>query len=75
MPFLIIAPLLCGGLYLILQGKALKIYLILIPYSFLADHLVRVLKNNKPEALDPELKKVALSTLAVALLTGWAIIS
>jgi 1,4-dihydroxy-2-naphthoate octaprenyltransferase len=47
----------------------LAIYLILLP------HLIRVWKTTNPSALDPELKKVALSTFLFSIiLTIWVII-
>jgi len=43
-------------------------YISLIGFIPLFIHLVNVKKNTNPKALDPELKKVALSTFAIALL-------
>jgi len=43
-------------------------YISLIGFIPLFIHLVKVKKNTNPKALDPELKKVALSTFAIALL-------
>ena len=42
--------------------------LYLIPFSYLLVHLYRVWNQTEPQLLDPELKRVALSTFAMALL-------
>ena len=39
-----------------------------LPYVFLFRHLLKVWKTNDPKMLDPELKKVALSTFFIAVL-------
>jgi len=40
----------------------------LIPFVFLLQHLIVVWKTTEPRLLDPELKKVALSTFLIAIL-------
>lgn len=40
----------------------------LLPYIILIKHLVKVWKTDIPKTLDPELKKVALSTFAISIL-------
>ncbi|RYM32382.1 1,4-dihydroxy-2-naphthoate octaprenyltransferase [Brumimicrobium glaciale] len=40
----------------------------LLPYIILIKHLTKVWKTNIPQTLDPELKKVALSTFAISIL-------
>ena len=42
----------------------------LIPFVFLFLHVRKVMSTRDPKEFDPELKKVALLTFAVALLTG-----
>lgn len=54
------------GFY-ISAGFSKWIYLSLMTSLLLFKHLGFVLKNKSPRALDPELKKVALSTFAIAL--------
>lgn len=49
-------------------------YLFLIVYIPLIKHLVRVYKNRNPTELDPELKKLALSTFALSLLLSLQLI-
>lgn len=43
-------------------------YICLVGFIPLFIHLLKVRKNNNPKLLDPELKKVALSTFSIALL-------
>jgi 1,4-dihydroxy-2-naphthoate octaprenyltransferase len=48
--------------------------LFLVAYIPLTKHLVNVYKNQDPRALDPELKKVALSTFALSVLLALCMI-
>ena len=50
-------------------------YLFLLAYIPLTKHLVKVYKNQEPKALDPELKKLALSTFALSILLGLCMVS
>lgn len=53
-----------------------KDYLLLgIPSLVFVIHLVKVLRTSLPKALDPELKKVALTTFATALLLLFIIVT
>jgi 1,4-dihydroxy-2-naphthoate octaprenyltransferase len=49
-------------------------YLFLLAYIPLTKHLSTVYKNNEPRALDPELKKLALSTFALSVLLALCMI-
>jgi 1,4-dihydroxy-2-naphthoate polyprenyltransferase len=49
-------------------------YLFLIAYIPLIMHLIRVSKNSEPKLLDPELKKLALSTFLLAALLSLSLI-
>ncbi|MES2545890.1 MAG: 1,4-dihydroxy-2-naphthoate octaprenyltransferase [Bacteroidota bacterium] len=49
-------------------------YLFLIIYLPLIKHLIRVYKNTNAKELDPELKKLALSTFALSLLLSLQLI-
>jgi 1,4-dihydroxy-2-naphthoate octaprenyltransferase len=40
----------------------------ILPYVFLFLHIVKVWRTKEPKSLDPELKKVALSTFFIAVL-------
>ena len=50
-------------------------YLFVIAFIPLLKHLHTVYKNNEPRALDPELKKLALSTFALSILLAICMIS
>jgi 1,4-dihydroxy-2-naphthoate octaprenyltransferase len=50
------------------------IYLFLIAYIPLIKHLITVSKNKEPRALDPELKKLALSTFFLSVLLSLGLI-
>ena len=49
-------------------------YLFLLAYIPLTKHLSNVYKNKDPKALDPELKKLALSTFALSVLLALCMI-
>jgi 1,4-dihydroxy-2-naphthoate octaprenyltransferase len=49
-------------------------YLFLLAYLPLSKHLVTVYKNQNPKELDPELKKLALSTFALSVLLSLGMI-
>jgi 1,4-dihydroxy-2-naphthoate octaprenyltransferase len=46
-----------------------------LAYIPLTNHLITVYKNQEPRALDPELKKLALSTFALSILLAVCMIS
>ncbi|MFC5683231.1 1,4-dihydroxy-2-naphthoate octaprenyltransferase [Flavobacterium sp. MAHUQ-51] len=50
------------------------LYLFLVAYIPLIKHLIRVSKNKEPRDLDPELKKLALSTFALSVLLSLCMI-
>lgn len=50
-------------------------YLFLLAYIPLIKHLIVVHKNEEPKTLDPELKKLALTTFALSLLLSFCMIS
>jgi 1,4-dihydroxy-2-naphthoate octaprenyltransferase len=50
-------------------------YLFLLAYIPLVKHLITVYNNQDPKALDPELKKLALSTFALSTLLAICMIS
>ena len=49
-------------------------YIFILAYIPLITHLVTVYKNKNPKELDPELKKVALSTFALSVLLSLSMI-
>lgn len=65
---LIIVAFVMMLIYLALSPRSGFEYLALIAFVPLFLHLKTVIKNKTPQSLDPELKKVALSTFFLALL-------
>jgi 1,4-dihydroxy-2-naphthoate octaprenyltransferase len=56
--------------YAFINGKTNASFLFLIAYIPISIHFYTVLKNNNPEKLDPELKKMSIYTLFFSLLFG-----
>ncbi len=67
--FLIITPFILLTLYCLLIDKmnALGFIILFIPMFF---HLKKVIKTSEPKELDPELKKVALTTFFISIVLG-----
>ena len=66
--FLILSGILCIYLYGFLSSfKALNYLIIFPPILFLIIHLLKVYHINEPVNMDPELKKVALSTFLLSI--------
>lgn len=72
--FLIISAMLLVLVFAILNKFHFDQYIFLIAYIPLIKHLNTVRKNKDPRALDPELKKVALSTFALSVLLSLCLI-
>ena len=82
--FLIISAMILVLLFAIIFDFSLRdpnpetfnfdIYIFLIAYIPLMLHLKRVAKNTNPQLLDPELKKLALSTFLLAILLSLSLI-
>lgn len=72
---LIITAMLCVIVFAVLSGYKFDQYLFLLAYIPLIKHLNTVYKNQNPKLLDPELKKLALSTFLLSLLLTICIIS
>lgn len=68
--YLIIASFLCALLFVVIQYQSPFQFLFLIAYIPIFKHLFTVIKNKNPQDLDPELKKLALSTFLFAILLG-----
>ncbi|MBT8265201.1 MAG: 1,4-dihydroxy-2-naphthoate octaprenyltransferase [Bacteroidia bacterium] len=68
--FLIISALIIGLLFGVLYYTAPLNLIFVFAYIPLIKHLFTVIKTSKPEALDGQLKVLALSTFAFALLLG-----
>ncbi len=68
--YLIIASFLCALLFVTIEYQSPFQFLFLIAYIPIFKHLLTVVTNKNPEDLDPELKKLALSTFLFAVLLG-----
>lgn len=72
--FLIITAMLLVIAFAIVDDFHFDQYLFVFAYIPLVKHLITVSKNKDPKALDPELKKVALSTFALSVLLALCMI-
>lgn len=72
--FLIISAMVLVMLFAILNNFNFDQYLFLVAYFPLTKHLITVYKNQEPRLLDPELKKLALSTFLLSVLLSLALI-
>lgn len=59
-----------SGLYGVLYFASFYNLIYVLAYIPLINHIIKVLKNTDSKILDPELKKVALTTFALAILMG-----
>ena len=67
--FLIMGGIICLAIFISKQNSVLA-YIGLLPCIFLILHLNKVMQTKNPADFDPELKKVALSTFALAVFTS-----
>ena len=72
--FLIIGAMVLVLIFALLSHFHLDQYLFLIAYLPLVKHLITVRKNQNNKLLDPELKKVAMSTFALSVLLALCMI-
>jgi 1,4-dihydroxy-2-naphthoate octaprenyltransferase len=72
--FLITSAMVLMLVFAVLNNFHFDQYLFLMIYIPLIKHLITVYKNKDPKALDPELKKVALSTFALSILLSLCLI-
>lgn len=72
--FLIITAMLMVLAFAVLNKFHFDQYLFVLAYIPLTKHLITVRKNQEPRALDPELKKLALSTFALSVLLALCMI-
>ena len=72
--FLIITAMILVIVFAIIDDFHFDQYLFVLAYIPLIKHLITVYKNDNPKALDPELKKVALSTFALSVLLALCMI-
>lgn len=73
--FLIIGAMVSVVLFAILSDYHFDQYLFLLAYIPLTKHLIVVSNNKEPKLLDPELKRVALSTFLLSVLLSLCMIS
>ncbi len=66
--FLIIGAILCLVIYTVVSFKNSNDFLYFFGFVPLLLHLKRVVENENPMLLDPELKKLALTTFGIAVL-------
>lgn len=72
--FLVISAMVLVVLFAVFNDFNFDQYLFLIAYIPLTKHLIRVNKNTNPKLLDPELKKLALSTFLLSVLLSLSVI-
>ena len=73
--FLIVSAMVLVLLFAVLSEYRLDQYLFVLAFIPLTKHLNTVYKNQEPRALDPELKKLALSTFALSILLALCMVS
>lgn len=73
--FLIVSAMISVLIFAVLSEYRLDQYLFVLAYIPLTKHLITVSKNQEPRALDPELKKLALSTFALSILLALCMVS
>ena len=73
--FLIVSAMVLVLIFAVLSDYRLDQYLFLFAYIPLTKHLITVYKNQDARALDPELKKLALSTFALSILLALCMVS
>ncbi len=71
---LVIGAMLLVVLFAVLSQFHFDQYLFLIAYFPLTKHLITVFKNKDPRHLDPELKKLALSTFLLSVMLSLCLI-
>lgn len=72
--FLVISAMVMVVIFSILANFTVGQYIYLIAYIPMIAHLIRVYKNREPRALDPELKKLAISTFIMSVLLALSFI-
>lgn len=71
---LVITAMVLVLIFAIVSDFQIDQYLFLLAYFPLTKHLINVYKNQEKRALDPELKKLALSTFALSILLALSMI-
>lgn len=73
--FLIVTAMVLVLVFAVLSDYHFDQYLFLLAYIPLTKHLITVYKNKEPRELDPELKKLAISTFLLSVLLTLCMIS
>lgn len=72
--FLVISAMLLVLVFAILNNFQFDQYIFIVAYFPLTSHLITVYKNKDPRMLDPELKKLAISTFLLSVLLSLCLI-
>ncbi len=72
--FLVISAMVLVLLFALLNNFNFDQYIFVVAYFPILSHLLTVYRNKEPRALDPELKKLALSTFFLSVLLSLALI-
>jgi len=68
--FLIVLSLGLLSIYLFIIGKPLAVASLIVPALPLIIHIVKIITTKEPKNLDPELKRLSLSTLFISIWVG-----
>lgn len=71
---LIISGLLAAIAYSIVYYHSIWQFVYVLTFPLFISSIVSVIKNKQPHLLDPELRKLALTTLAFSILFGWGLL-
>ncbi|MDR6969343.1 1,4-dihydroxy-2-naphthoate octaprenyltransferase [Flavobacterium arsenatis] len=72
--FLVISAMVLMIVFALLNNFQIDQYIFLVAYFPLTSHLITVYKNKNPKLLDPELKKLAISTFILSILLSLCLI-
>tara|TARA_R110001583_G_scaffold47473_2_gene148691 strand:+ start:14921 stop:15817 length:897 start_codon:yes stop_codon:yes gene_type:complete len=72
--YLLISSFLFTLLYMMIHFKSVYQFLFVVAYIPITKHLIVVYNNKVPKLLDPELKKLAISTFLFSILFGLGLI-
>ena len=72
--FLVISAMLLVLIFAFLNNFHFDQYLFVVAYFPMLSHLITVYRNKEPRALDPELKKLAISTFLLSVLLALSLI-
>ena len=72
--FLVVAAMVLILIFAVLKDFNFDQYIFVVAYFPLTSHLITVYKNKVPKELDPELKKLAISTFLLSILLSLALI-